>query len=87
MNQPSGSGTASLDGISSPRQYCAGWVPDRKGVFRIREVSEETSIRHEAFILNSILSSVAFLESIINEVNSDAVDKAYIFYDDKNEIS
>jgi hypothetical protein len=50
------------------------------------EVSEEARIRHEAFILNSILSSVAFLESIINELYSDAVDKAYIFYDDKNEI-
>ena len=50
------------------------------------EVSEEALIRHEAFILNSILSAVAFLESIINELYSDAVDKAYIFYDDKNEI-
>jgi len=49
------------------------------------EVSEEARIRHEAFILNSILSSVAFLESIINELYSDAVDNAYIFYDDKNE--
>jgi hypothetical protein len=50
------------------------------------EISEEALIRHEAFILNSILSSVAFLESIINELYSDAVDKAYIFHDDKNEI-
>jgi hypothetical protein len=50
------------------------------------EVSEEELIRHEAFILNSILSAVAFLESIINELYSDAVDKAYIFYDEKNEI-
>jgi hypothetical protein len=49
------------------------------------EDSEEARIRHEAFILNSILSSVAFLESIINELYSDAVDKAYIFYDEKNE--
>jgi hypothetical protein len=49
------------------------------------EVSEEACIRHEAFILNSILSSVAFLESIINELYSDAADNAYIFYDDKNE--
>jgi hypothetical protein len=50
------------------------------------EVSEEACIRHEAFILNSILSSVAFLESIINELYSDAVDNAYVFYDDKNEM-
>jgi hypothetical protein len=49
------------------------------------EISEEARIRHEAFILNSILSSVAFLESTINELYSDATDNAYFFYDEKNE--
>ena len=37
-------------------------------------VSEEIRLRHEAFILNSILSSVAFLESTINEFYADAAD-------------
>ena len=49
------------------------------------EIPEEARIRHEAFILNSILSSVAFLESTINELYSDAADNAYFFYDEKNE--
>lgn len=46
-------------------------------------VSEEITLRHEAFILNSLFSSVAFLESTINELWSDAADNAY-FYPDKD---
>lgn len=42
-------------------------------------------IRHEAFILNSVLSTVAFLESTINELYADAADDAYFFADEKNE--
>jgi len=49
------------------------------------KISEEARLRHEVFILNSILSSVAFLESTINELYADAADGAYFFTDEKNE--
>jgi hypothetical protein len=45
----------------------------------------EILLRHEAFILNSVLSSVAFLESTINELHADATDEAYFFTDEKHE--
>lgn len=46
----------------------------------------ELLIEHEAFILNSVLSSVAFLESTINELYADAVDGAYYYADKKQEL-
>ena len=49
------------------------------------EVPADPGLRHEVFILNSVLSSVAFLESAINELYADAADEAYIFADEKNE--
>ena len=49
------------------------------------KISEEARLRHEVFILNSILSSVAFLESTINELYADAADDAYFFSNEKNE--
>jgi len=49
------------------------------------KISPDLLLRHEAFILNSILSSVAFLESVINEFYSDATDNAYFFADEKDE--
>jgi hypothetical protein len=49
------------------------------------KISEEARLRHEVFILNSILSSVAFLECTINELYADAADEAYFFTDEKNE--
>jgi hypothetical protein len=49
------------------------------------EISAEALLRHEVFILNSILSSVAFLESTINELYADAADDAYFFADEKHE--
>ncbi|MFA4877905.1 MAG: hypothetical protein WC586_10860 [Methanoregula sp.] len=42
-------------------------------------------LRHEAFVLNSVLSSVAFLESTINELYADAADDAYFFADARHE--
>lgn len=48
-------------------------------------VPAELSLRHEAFCLSAILSSVAFLESTINELYSDAADNAYFFNDIDNE--
>lgn len=50
------------------------------------KISDEERLRHEVFILNSILSSVAFLESTINELYADAADDAYFFTDEKNEM-
>jgi len=44
-------------------------------------VPEEDVVRHEAFILNSILSSVAFLESAVNELYADAIDGAFLQLD------
>ena len=45
----------------------------------------ELLLRHEAFVLNSVLSSVAFLESTINELYADATDDAYFFADAEHE--
>jgi hypothetical protein len=49
------------------------------------EVPGDVLLRHEAFILNSVLSSVVFLESTINELYADAADEAYFFTDAKHE--
>lgn len=48
-------------------------------------VSPESSLMHEAFILNSILSSVAFLESTINELYYDAADGTFLSPDEVKE--
>ena len=45
----------------------------------------EQRLRHEAFVLNALFSTVAFLESTINELWSDAADNAYFFYDETTE--
>ena len=42
--------------------------------------------QHEAFILNALFSTVAFLESTINELWSDAADNAYFFSDEVTEV-
>ncbi|MCK9579956.1 MAG: hypothetical protein M0Q92_05835 [Methanoregula sp.] len=51
----------------------------------VRDIPAEVLLRHEAFNLNSVLSSVAFLESTINELYADASDEAYFFTDEKHE--
>ncbi|MFZ0006034.1 MAG: hypothetical protein WCC86_08415 [Methanoregula sp.] len=48
-------------------------------------LSADQRIQHEAFILNALFSTVAFLESTINELWSDAADNAYFFSDEKIE--
>jgi hypothetical protein len=48
-------------------------------------IPPEFLLRHEVFILNTVLSSVAFLESTINELYADAADDAYFFADEKHE--
>ena len=50
-----------------------------------KEVPADLQLRHEVFILNSVLSSVAFLESTINELYADVADEAYFFSDEKHE--
>ena len=50
-----------------------------------KEISADLQLRHEVFILNSVLSSVTFLESTINELYADAADEAYYFADEKHE--
>jgi hypothetical protein len=49
------------------------------------EIPPEAGLRHEAFILNSVLSSVSFLESTVNELYADASDEAYNFSDERHE--
>jgi len=46
---------------------------------------EEKRLEHEAFTLNALFSTVAFLESTINELWSDAADNAYFFADKRAE--
>jgi len=42
----------------------------------------EPVLRHETFILNSVLSSVAFLESTINELYADAADESCLLLEE-----
>lgn len=41
------------------------------------DITEEIRLRHEAFVLNAVLSSVSFLESTVNELHADAIDAEY----------
>jgi hypothetical protein len=50
-----------------------------------QEIPEDLQLRHEVFVLNSVLSSVSFLESTINELYADAADEACYFSDEKHE--
>ena len=47
-------------------------------------VPPEIQLRHEAFILNAVLSTVSFLESTVNELHADATDEEYSALDDKH---
>lgn len=51
----------------------------------VPSVPPEALLRHEAFMLNAVLSSVAFLESAINDLYADATDGAYFFADEEHE--
>src|SRR5512145_554168 len=42
----------------------------------------DAQLRHEAFTLNAVLSSVSFLESTINELHADATDEEYSTIDE-----
>lgn len=47
-------------------------------------VPEETRLRHEAFVLNAVLSSVSFLESTVNELHADATDEEFAMADERH---
>ena len=63
----------------------AGWVPIEPDYAVTGILYADERLRHEAFILNALFSSVAFLESTINELWSDAADNAYFFSDKDTE--
>jgi hypothetical protein len=71
--------------IQSAALLCRMGYRIEKDFLDAGKISEEDCLRHEVVILNSILSSVAFLESTINELYADAADDAYFFSDEKNE--
>jgi len=52
---------------------------------RTEPLQQVDLLRHEAFILNSILSTVAFLECTINELYADVADDAYLCEDEQRE--
>ena len=47
-------------------------------------VQADAQLRHEAFTLNAVLSSVSFLESTINELHADATDEEYSAIDENH---
>lgn len=47
-------------------------------------VPEEARLRHEAFVLSAVLSSVTFLESTVNELHADATDDEFAAADGKH---
>jgi hypothetical protein len=72
--------------IQSATLLCRLGYRIEKDFAKSGKISDEERLRHEVFILNSILSSVAFLESTINELYADAADDAFFFTDEKNEM-
>ncbi len=80
------SGTASLSATSSPLPSSAGLRMKLSGSIWEQEWSlPGHELRHEVFVLNAVLSSVAFLESAVNELYADATDEAYFFADEQHE--
>ncbi|ABS56748.1 hypothetical protein Mboo_2234 [Methanoregula boonei 6A8] len=71
--------------IQSAALFCRfGWAIE-SGYASTGTLSAEERLRHEAFVLNALFSTVAFLESSINELWSDAADDAFFFADKKGE--
>jgi hypothetical protein len=71
--------------IQSAALLCRLGYKIEKDYEKTGQISPDSLLRHEVFILNSLLSSVAFLESTINELYADATDEAYFFIDEKKE--
>lgn len=71
--------------IQSAALLCRlGWEIE-SGYAATGTLSAEERLRHEAFVLSALFSTVAFLESAINELWSDAADDAFFFGDEKRE--
>jgi hypothetical protein len=71
--------------IQSAALFCRfGWAIE-SGYASTGTLSAEERLRHEAFVLNALFSTVAFLESSINELWSDAADDVFFFADKKGE--
>ncbi|OPX64062.1 MULTISPECIES: hypothetical protein [unclassified Methanoregula] len=51
---------------------------------KAKTVTEDARLRHEAFVLNAVLSSVSFLESTVNELHADATDEEFAAADEKH---
>jgi hypothetical protein len=71
--------------IQSAAVLCRLGYGIEKSLAGAEDAGSELLVRHEAFVLNSILSCVAFLESTINELYADAADDAYFFADAESE--
>lgn len=71
--------------IQSAALLCRLGYAIEKDYAQAGQVSQDALLSHEAFILNSVLSSVAFLESTINELYADAADHLYFSPDGGNE--
>jgi len=71
--------------IGSAALLCRLGYEIEKNYLETGQVTPDILLRHEAFILNSLLSCVVFLESTVNELYSDAADEAYFFGDNTNE--
>jgi hypothetical protein len=71
--------------IQSAALLCRLGFPIEQEYREAAAIPAEVQLRHEAFILNSVLSTVSFLESTINELYADVSDEAYFFADEKHE--
>ncbi|MEI8330301.1 MAG: hypothetical protein WCF90_01370 [Methanomicrobiales archaeon] len=71
--------------IQSAALLCQLAFAFEKEYLDVGELPADLHLRHEVFVLNSVLSSVSFLESTINELYTDVADEAYYFADEKHE--
>ena len=71
--------------IQSGALFCRFGYALEKEYRRTGTLLPEKRLEHEAFVLNALFSTVAFLETTINELWSDAADNAYFFADMKAE--
>jgi hypothetical protein len=71
--------------IQSAALLCRLGFPIEQEYRKTGTIPADLQLRHEAFMLNSVLSTVSFLESTINELHADAADEAYNFSDEKHE--
>ena len=70
--------------IQSAALLCRlGYGIERAG--RTAAPAQDDLLRHEVFILNSVLSTVTFLECTINELYADVADDAYLCEDEQHE--